>query len=160
MDMRKITSPINGRKGGRPIKRERIHAEAMKRRFIQRVYAKVDKYLDAWEDVALGHYVEVKLPTGGTRVYQKSPSGLVLKDIFEHVWGKPKQTLEIEADVKTHLTIEALRRMAPYVDSNDEEFKLIEAEAIASPKPSRYFDPDGNILWERFIVREVGNAPV
>ena len=48
----------------------------------------------AWKDSALGHYVQVKTPSGMMKVYKESPNAIAIRDMFERAFGKPDQKIE------------------------------------------------------------------
>lgn len=144
-DRRAISSPINARKGGRPIGTETLAAQEMRRVFIRRVQRKANAYMDAWEDLALGHFVEVPLPNGTTRVYKKSPNGMVLQNIFEHIWGKATQPIAIVEEATVNFGSEAIKRMEKYVEATDAEYKIITDQVR-----------EASIDWSHFKVRSVG----
>lgn len=129
----------NGKKGGRPPSRKTLIAQMLRERMARRAYEKADRIFTAWEDVALGHYREVKNPiTGTVRVYFKPPNGLAIKDMMEQVWGKPKQPIEISDEPEPEYDVEALRRMGKYVEPNDPLYNeaLTEALRIEQERPA------------------------
>lgn len=131
------TARQNGLLGGRPkgkLSQKTLEVRQLRAKLAERVAAKADAIFDAWEDLALGHYVMVKNPlTGEQRVYKKGPNGLALKDMLEQVWGKPKQPIEINVDDEPDFEIEALQRMGKYVEPTDAEFTELVANTPSTP---------------------------
>lgn len=136
------TARQNGIKGGRPkgtVASKTLQTQIMRARLAQRLYDKMDAIFDAWEDLALGHYIMVKNPlTGEQRVYKKGPNGLALKDMMEQVWGKPTQPITVgEHENEPDFELEALQRMGKYVEPTDAEFTERISTAPAQPALSR-----------------------
>lgn len=77
----------------------------MKSRWIERIDREADKFFDAQRDVALGHYKEVTTPEGEKRVYKKSPNPFALEWIFEHIWGKAPQKIDLDAEIRGEFII-------------------------------------------------------
>jgi len=142
------TARQNGMSGGRPkgsLSKKTLEVRRLRARLAERVAAKADAIFDAWEDLALGHYVMVKNPlTGEQRVYKKGPNGLALKDMLEQVWGKPRQPIDINVEDEPRYDIEALQRMAKYVEPTDAEFTELNAGAtslrISAIPPTKAFE--------------------
>jgi hypothetical protein len=94
-----------GKKGGQknkgrvsPTTAAKIDARAKLRELIE---ADMIELHAAWKDSALGHFVQVKLPTGMTKVYKKSPNAIAIKDMFERAFGKPDQKVEAAVTVES-----------------------------------------------------------
>lgn len=104
-DGRVISSPENGKKGGRPpngpisLDEERRLRLAMRGRFIQLMSENADSIFHALLDLAHGHFVERETPAGVVRIYRKSPDVNALSWMLEHVWGRAKQPLEVEGSL-------------------------------------------------------------
>mgnify|MGYP001561288696 CR=1 FL=1 len=110
------TSRINGRKGGRPKGSENLATKTrreMQKRWVDRIWEEADKFFDAQRDLALGHYKEVTTPQGVVRVYKRSPNARSLQWMFEQIWGKAPQyiELEVEEEAKIELTEETERAL-------------------------------------------------
>lgn len=124
----------NGALGGRPISTKRLIAEKMRERLAERLFKKADATFDAWEDLALGHFVLIEDPlTGSKRIYKKSPNGQAIKDMFEHVVGKPRQPIDVNIEDEPRYDMEALQRMGKYVEPTDAEFTELNAGASKLP---------------------------
>lgn len=72
---------------------------ALKMRWLSRVEKEADRIFDAHMELALGHFREIKLPTGEVRVYKKSPDGGSLRWLQEHIWGLAPLKLDLDARV-------------------------------------------------------------
>ena len=124
----------NGKLGGRPIATKTKIAQLMRQQLAERAFEKADAIFTAWEDMALGHYREVKNPlTGTVRVYFKPGDPSALKDMMEQVWGKPKQPIELLTEEEPEWNFEAVSRMGKYADSNDPEYLNATAKLLALP---------------------------
>lgn len=109
-------SRINGRKGGRPKGSESLATKfrrEMQKRWVDRIWEEADKFFDAQRDLALGHYKEVLTNEGRVKVYRKSPDARSLQWMFEQIWGKAPQyiELEVEEEMKFELTEETKKAL-------------------------------------------------
>ena len=120
----------NGKRGGRHVSSKTLQTQLLRAQLTKRFAEKADAIFDAWQDLALGHYIMVKNPlTGEQRVYKKGPNGMAIKDMVEQVMGKAKQTIEINTEEEPQFDLEALQRMGKYVEPTDAEF----TELVANP---------------------------
>ncbi len=96
--------PNSGRPKGTLSEENKKRAE-MKRRWVDRIEKEADLFFDAQRDQALGHFKEVTTPDGKIRVYKKSPNSFALEWIFEHIWGKAPQKIDLDAEIHGDLVI-------------------------------------------------------
>lgn len=103
-----MSTPKHGGKrigAGRPPGSENLDTKtraALKRRWLERINEVADQIFDAHLDLALGHFKTVKTPDGTYRLYKKSPSGLDLQWMQEHIWGKAPLKIDLDADIGVH----------------------------------------------------------
>ena len=86
---------------GRPRAPHTIETEATKKAIVERVNAEAKELMDAWLDVAKGHFVYVKTASGETKVYKRPPNSTAIKDIIERAHGKPKQDVDVTSNGET-----------------------------------------------------------
>lgn len=80
---------------GRPKSSATLRTQMLREALTKRFEKDADKYFDAWQDLALGHFVEVEGKDGQTKVYKKSPDGKALKDIMDQTLGKAPQQIDV-----------------------------------------------------------------
>jgi len=83
---------------GRPVGARTPHtkeSEAVRKAIVKGVKKGVKPILTAMIDLALGVWVEQKMPHGKTRVYRCKPDVHAAKYLFDQVVGKPKEMAEI-----------------------------------------------------------------
>src|SRR3990167_264521 len=90
----------NGRLGGRPKKESTIIAQEFRTALAKRIAAKADKYYDAIEDLALGHFVEITTADGTVKVYKKSPDPKSLQIVTDRGFGRAQQSIDLTSDGK------------------------------------------------------------
>jgi hypothetical protein len=94
--MNKFEKNGGRRKGaGRKPSDATIVAQAFKAALARRVGMRAWRYLDAMEDLALGHYVE-RLDENGNpiKVYKTAPDREAIRDVLDRFIGKPAQNIE------------------------------------------------------------------
>ncbi len=100
-----------GRKGGMkgkgrisPTTQAKVDAREELRKLIE---ADMRELHSAWKDAALGHFMQVKMPTGEMKVYKKAPNAVAIKDMFERAFGKPEQPITGDVTMKMELSTRA-----------------------------------------------------
>lgn len=78
-----------------------ITADKMRDFVVKEIAKKIPNILEAKFDLALGHKVLRKTPTGSEFVYLESPDGNALRYLLDQGIGKPKESVEISGQIKT-----------------------------------------------------------
>lgn len=86
-------SAENGKKGGREKATATLIAQEFRDKLAKRVKADMQSWIDPIEDLAKGHFVEVKQADGTIKVYKKSPDSKAWQTVMDRAFGKPKQPL-------------------------------------------------------------------
>lgn len=77
---------------------------AARRRLHERWLENIQKFADAifmaQLDAALGHFYEQETAEGNVRIYRKSPNPQSIEWILEHLWGKARQQVDLEATLE------------------------------------------------------------
>jgi len=80
---------------GRPISNATIKAQMFRELLQQRIEGRIDLFLDAWEDLALGHWLEITTETGTKKVYKTAPDQRAMKAIMDQAMGRAPQGIDL-----------------------------------------------------------------
>lgn len=81
----------NAVKGGRKVSSATLEAQEFRKELAMRIRRKAKEWMDAIEDVALGH----KVKGADGNVYTKSPDPVAWQKATDRAFGKPEQAIDV-----------------------------------------------------------------
>jgi hypothetical protein len=86
-------SAENGKLGGRPVSTPTLVAQEFRRHLAAKIKADMQSWIEPIEDLAKGHFVQVKTKEGELKVYRKSPDARAWEKVMDRAFGKAPQPL-------------------------------------------------------------------
>ena len=106
-----------GRKGGlKPNKKPRkevLQRMAARQKLVARFEQEADKIFDGLMELAVGHWSVMDTVMGEQRVFRKSPEVAAIKELFDRMWGKAQQNVQIDGQIEHIANLEqAIKQIA------------------------------------------------
>lgn len=85
----------NGKLGGRPLASHTLQRQLFRKALAEAITKDADKWREAIQDGALGHYAMTKTKDGEIKVYKKSPDVSAWNAAMDRAFGKPEQAVDV-----------------------------------------------------------------
>jgi len=86
----------NGKLGGRPVATPTLVNQEFRKALAEKIQNDMQSWIDPIEDLAKGHFVEVKQADGTIRVYKKSPDSKAWQTVMDRAFGKAPQNIGLD----------------------------------------------------------------
>ena len=81
--------------GGRPVASATLIKQEFRKALAERIKKDADKWIDAIQDSALGHWMEVKQADGTVKVYKTKPDPSAWQKGMDRAFGAPEQEVDL-----------------------------------------------------------------
>jgi hypothetical protein len=85
---------------GRPVATPTLVKQLFKKALAERINEDLESWVTPIEDLAKGHFVEVRTAEGEVKVYKKSPDAKAWQVVMDRVFGKPEQSVDLTSKGK------------------------------------------------------------
>ena len=90
----------NGLLGGRPVATPTLVKQLFRKALAERINSDMESWVAPMEDLAKGHFIEVKTADGEIKVYKKSPEAKAWQAVMDRAFGKPEQGVDVTSNGK------------------------------------------------------------